>query len=178
MAVITLHDKTFKPYLASATIQQAVKKVAAQINADYADRNPIFIAVLNGSFMFAADLMKEMQMPCEISFVKMKSYEGTQSSGALKQLIGLDADIENRDVVLIEDIVDTGNTMVQLFDILRAKKVASVEIVTLLHKPAAMLHNFEPKYVGIAIPNDFVVGYGLDYDELGRNYKDIYVVVS
>ena len=173
---IQIHDKIFEPYISEAEIQAAIAKVATEIERDYSDKNPVVVAVLNGSFMFASDLMKTLAFDCEISFVKVKSYVGTESSGDLKQMIGLDTDIKGRDVLVLEDIVDTGNTVVKLMALLREKGVASAEIVTLLHKPDAMMHDFDPKYVGISIPNKFVVGYGLDYDGLGRNYREIYVI--
>jgi hypoxanthine phosphoribosyltransferase len=173
---VTCHDKTFDIYLPEAEILKDIKNVAQKINADYAGKNPIFVAVLNGSFMFASDLLKEVTIPCEISFIKVSSYENTASTGLVKELMGLKEDIAGRHVVLLEDIVDTGNTMVTLFEILQIRKPASIEIASLLLKPDCLQHDLEVKYIGRKIPNDFVIGYGLDYNGLGRNLKDIYKV--
>ncbi|MBL7895434.1 MAG: hypoxanthine phosphoribosyltransferase [Bacteroidia bacterium] len=174
--MVTLKDKQFKPYIKSEQIEAAVKKVAQQINADLKNEMPLFVAVLNGSFMFAADLMKQIEIPCEISFVKMASYHGTESTGKVNELIGLNQNIEGRTVVVIEDIVDTGNTIEKLTSMLKDKKVKSFKIATALFKPSVYKKDIKIDYVGIEIPNDFVVGYGLDYDGLGRNLKDILVI--
>lgn len=176
MQLVTLKDKQFKPYISSDKIEAAVKKVAAQINADLKNEMPLFVAVLNGSFMFAADLMKNMEMPCEISFVKMASYHGTQSTGVVNELIGLNQDISGRTVVIVEDIVDTGNTIEKLVGILKQKNVKDLRIATALLKPSVYKKDIKINYVGLEIPNDFVIGYGLDYDGLGRNFKDILVI--
>lgn len=176
MQLVTLKDKQFKPYISSEKIEAAVKKVAAQINADLKNEMPLFVAVLNGSFMFAADLMKNMEMPCEISFVKMASYHGTQSTGVVNELIGLNQDISGRTVVIIEDIVDTGTTIEKLVGILKSKNVKDLRIATALLKPSVYKKDIKIDYVGLEIPNDFVVGYGLDYDGLGRNIKEILVI--
>lgn len=176
MSIVTLKDKQFKPYIQSEQIEAAVKKVAQQINSDLKNEMPLFVAVLNGSFMFAADLMKEINFPCEISFVKMASYHGTESTGKVNELIGLNQNIEGRTVVIIEDIVDTGNTIEKLTSILKEKKVKNFRIATALLKPSVYKKSIKIDYVGLEIPNDFVVGYGLDYDGLGRNLKDILVI--
>lgn len=176
MSIVTLKDKQFKPYIRSEQIEAAVKKVAQQINSDLKNEMPLFVAVLNGSFMFAADLMKEINFPCEISFVKMASYHGTESTGKVNELIGLNQNIEGRTVVIIEDIVDTGNTIEKLTSILKEKKVKNFKIATALLKPSVYKKSIKIDYVGLEIPNDFVVGYGLDYDGLGRNLKDILVI--
>lgn len=176
MSIVTLKDKQFKPYIQSEQIEAAVKKVAQQINSDLKNEMPLFVAVLNGSFMFAADLMKEINFPCEISFVKMASYHGTESTGKVNELIGLNQNIEGRTVVIIEDIVDTGNTIEKLTSILKEKKVKNFKIATALLKPSVYKKSIKIDYVGLEIPNDFVVGYGLDYDGLGRNIKDILVI--
>lgn len=176
MSIVTLKDKQFKPYIKSEQIDAAVKKVAQQINSELKNEMPLFVAVLNGSFMFAADLMKEINFPCEISFVKMASYHGTESTGKVNELIGLNQNIEGRTVVIIEDIVDTGNTIEKLTSILNDKKVKSLKIATALLKPSVYKKSIKIDYVGLEIPNDFVVGYGLDYDGLGRNLKDILVI--
>lgn len=140
--------------------------------------NPLFISVLNGSFMFTADLMKHLTMPCEVSFVKLASYEGTSSTGKVKELVGLGDDITGRTVVIVEDIVDTGLTMKQLVETLRARGPKDIKIATLLVKPDKLKVELDINYVAMNIPNDFIVGYGLDYDGLGRNYRDIYTVIE
>ena len=177
LQTVTIHDKSFSLYLSEAEILAEIKRVAEQLNADYAAQRPIFIAILNGSFMFAADLLKEVSIPCEISFVKVASYENTSSTGQVKELLGLKESIKDRHVVILEDIVDTGNTAVALFNTLGAQEPASIEVATLLQKPECLQHDIHVKYVGLTIPNDFVVGYGLDYNGLGRNLKDIYKVI-
>lgn len=174
--MVTLKDKQFKPYISSEKILEAVKQVAKKINSDLAGESPVFLAVLNGSFMFAGDLMKEINLPCEISFVKLASYHGTTSSGTITELIGLNQDLTGRTVIIIEDIVDTGNTVEKLAEILNNKKVKSFKIATAFFKPTAYTKNIKVDYVGLEIPNDFVVGYGLDYDGLGRNLKDVFVL--
>ena len=174
--MIKLHDKTFEPYLSPLDLNKAVLKVASELTADYSKREkpPIFIAILNGAFMFASDLMKELNFDLELSFVKFSSYEGTESTGVINELIGFNEDIEGRDIVIVEDIIDTGNTLEKVLPILDAKGVNSVRIATLLLKPTVFDKKYQINYVGLEIPNIFVVGYGLDYDELGRNIKEIY----
>ncbi len=174
--LVTLKDKQFKPYLSKATIADAVIKLAGKINNDLKDEFPVFLIVLNGSFMFAADLLKEITIPCHISFIKLASYHGTTSSGTVTELIGLSEDLSNRTVVVVEDIVDTGTTIEKLEVVLQHKNVKQIKIVTALLKPEAYKKERKIDYVGIEIPNDFVVGYGLDYDGLGRNLKEIYVL--
>lgn len=174
--MVTLKDKQFKPYISSDKILEAVKQVAQKINSDLAGESPVFLAVLNGSFMFAADLMKEINLNCEISFVKLASYHGTTSTGTVSELIGLNQDISGRTVIIVEDIVDTGNTLEKLAEILTNKKVKSFKIATAFFKPTAYTKKLKVDYVGMEIPNDFVVGYGLDYDGLGRNLKDVFVL--
>lgn len=174
--MVTIKDKQFKPYISSEKILESVKKTADKINKDLAGESPVFLAVLNGSFMFAADLMKEINLNCEISFVKLASYYGTTSSGTVTELIGLNQDLTGRTVVIVEDIVDTGNTVEKLAEILNNKKVKSFKIATAFFKPSAYTKKLKIDYIGLEIPNDFVVGYGLDYDGLGRNLKDVYVL--
>jgi len=176
MHTITIKDKEFKPYIEESKINFAIKSMAEKINADMANDNPLFLVVLNGSFIFAAALLKEINFPCEISFIKLASYHGTQSSGEVNELIGLSEDIKNRNVVIIEDIVDTGVTLEKLNQALSSKQVNSIKVVTLLFKPKSYKKNIPVDYSGFKIPNDFVVGYGLDYDGFGRNLKDIYVL--
>jgi len=176
--MIQLHDKTFEPYLSENTIQNAVKKVAKDILNDVdnftSSQPPLFIAILNGAFMFASDLMKELPFDLELSFVKFSSYEGTSSTGQINQLIGFNQDVKGRDIVIVEDIIDTGNTLEKVLPILNDLGVNSVRIATLLFKPTVFNKKYKINYVGLEIPNTFVVGYGLDYDELGRNIKEIY----
>ena len=172
--MIQLHDKTFVPFINAAQIDEAVVKVACQVENDFRDETPVFVAVLNGAFMFASDFMKHYKSNCEISFVKLASYEGTSSTNDVKQLIGLNQDLKGRSVVLIEDIVDTGNTVVELKKIFEEKEVKSLKIATLFFKPEAYKKDIKLDYIGIEIPNKFIVGYGLDYDGLGRNLPEIY----
>lgn len=174
---VTLGDKVFVPYLTEEKIAAAVKGVAARINADYAGKSPLFLVVLNGAFLFAADLLRSIDSDgCEVSFVKFSSYEGVSSTGKVKELIGLNESLEGRDVIIVEDIVDTGTTIVQMMADLANRKCASVKIAALLFKPEAYKKDVKIDYVGMEIPNAFIVGYGLDYDGLGRNLKDIYVI--
>ncbi|MHC2992184.1 hypoxanthine phosphoribosyltransferase [Pontibacter sp. HJ8] len=175
---ITLHDCDFSTYMYEEEIIARIHILAEQIEQDYAGKNPLFLAVLNGSFMFTADLMKRVNIPCEISFIRMSSYQNMQSTGSVREILGLTEEIEGRDVVVIEDIVDTGHTVNTLLQQLKAKNPASVEIITLLMKPECLQHQLDVKYVAKSIPNDFVVGYGLDYNGLGRNLRDIYKIVS
>lgn len=175
---INLHGKEFEPYLNEEAIQQAVNKVALKINTDYQNETPLFIPVLNGAFMFAADLLKALTINCELTFTKLSSYSGTSTTGTVKTLIGLGHDIKNRDVVIIEDIIDTGITLSKLIEQVHAFQPKSVKIATLLLKPEAYHHKIPIDYVGLEIPNRFIVGYGLDYDGLGRNLSKIYVITE
>lgn len=178
MSVIQIKDKRFKTFIPEEQIIKEVARVADEINRDLSGTNPLFISVLNGSFMFTADLMKHLTMPCEVSFVKLASYEGTSSTGKVKELVGLGDDITGRTVVIVEDIVDTGLTMKQLVETLRARGPKDIKIATLLVKPDKLKVELDINYVAMNIPNDFIVGYGLDYDGLGRNYRDIYTVIE
>ncbi len=178
MSIVKIKDKTFKTSIPEAEILKRVKAVAERINTDMADKNPLLLAMLNGSFVFAADLMREITVPCEISFVKMASYEGTSSTGKVKQLLGLNQDIKGRTVVIVEDIIESGLTMQTLLATLREKEPADIQICTLLLKPECLEVPLDIKYVAIEIPNDFILGYGLDYDQQGRNLRDIYTVVD
>jgi adenylate kinase len=172
--VIKLHDKYFKKFINEAQIQEAVARMASEMANDFKDEQPIFIGILNGVFMFFADFMKAYSFPCEMSFIKLASYEGTSSTGNIKELIGLSQDIEGRTVVVLEDIIDTGNTLEELHKIFKAKKVKQFKIGTLFFKPEAYLKTYKIDYIGMEIPNKFIVGYGLDYDELGRNLPEVY----
>ncbi len=176
MDFVTLHDKQFKPYITARVIHENLLRLADNLSADVKKSFPLFVVVLNGSFIFAADLVKLLKFPCEISFVKLSSYHGTSSTGSVAELIGLTESIENRTVIIVEDIIDTGNTLEKLHAILKDKKAKEIKTVTLLFKPGAYKKTIKIDYIGIEIPNDFVVGYGLDYDGLGRNLKDIYIL--
>ncbi len=173
---MTIHvlDKKFVPYLSAETIAKRIEELAAKINEDYADKNPIFIGILNGSFMFASDLYKQISVSSTISFIKLVSYKGTTSTGTVITSIGLEEDLTGRNVVLIEDIVDTGKTLSEFLPTIQKQQPNSIKICTLLQKPEALLHPLEVDYVGFHIPNKFVVGFGLDYDGYGRNLKEIY----
>jgi hypoxanthine phosphoribosyltransferase len=171
MAVINVHDKTFETYLSDETIQQKVKEMAAAINKDYAGSKPLFIAILNGSFMFAADLFRQLNIEAELCFIKLASYKGMKSSGKVVTSIGLEEDIFGKDVIIVEDIVDTGKTLHRFLPKLVHQQPRSLKIATLLHKAEATEYPLVLDYVGFSIPNKFVVGYGLDYDGLGRNLK-------
>lgn len=176
MDSIQVKDKRFKVFLKESDILDRVRKVAEQINNDLKGEKPIMLAVLNGSFVFAADLMRDISIPCEISFVRMSSYSGTSSTGRVKELIGLKEDIENRSVVVVEDIIDSGLTMKELLSTLREKHPKQIKIASLLVKPGNLKVDFDISYRCFDIPNDFIVGYGLDYDGEGRNLRNIYVV--
>lgn len=174
---ISLHNKQFEPYLTASQLATAIQEVAGRINQDYAGQQPMFVAVLNGSFMFVADLLKQISLDCEVCFIRVASYAGTSSTGEVKEVLGLTENLTGRPVVILEDIVDTGHTMRMLLDTLAAKQPASLEVATLFMKPECLQHELAIRYVGLSIPNDFIVGYGLDYDGLGRNYPDVYKVV-
>lgn len=174
MNTITVKDKQFQLFLSGNQINAAIHRLADTINSDYRGKRPVFLVVLNGSFMFAAELLKNIEEECEVSFVKLASYQGTRSSQTVKQLIGLNESIEGQDVIVLEDIIDTGITMENLLEQLRALHPKSIRIATMLFKPDAFIKNFKIDYIGLEIPNDFIVGFGLDYDGFGRNLPDIY----
>ncbi len=177
MEKIRLHDKTFRKMIPYRDIISAIEKVAEKLNNDLKDVEcPLFLSVLNGSFMFAAELIQRVEVQSEISFVKMSSYSGTSSTGKISQLIGLNKDVKGRTVVIVEDIVDTGNTIEKMDTLLREAGAADVKVCTLLFKPDSYRKDVKINYPAIEIPNDFIVGFGLDYDELGRQYRDIYVI--
>jgi hypoxanthine phosphoribosyltransferase len=173
---IQIKDKTFFPMIGEADIQLAVKKVAEKINKDLADDNPLFIGVLNGAFMFMGDLMKHVTIPCEITFVKLSSFNGIMSTGKVKEVMGLAEDVEGRTVVVVEDIVDTGITIQQILHNLALRKPKQIKVVTFLQKPEALKCDICVDYAAMSIPNDFIIGYGLDYDGYGRNLREIYVI--
>lgn len=174
MSVITVHDKTFVPYLLETLILEKVKELAAGLDKDYAGKKPLFIAILNGSFMFTSDLFKYLTIEAEICFIKLASYKGTKSTGQVVTAIGLDTDINNRHVVILEDIIDTGKTMNEFLPQLRNQQPASLKVAVLLHKPDATVFPVHIDYCCFSIPNKFVLGYGLDYDGLGRNIRELY----
>lgn len=177
MELLKVHDKEFKPYLTAKEIHERIKRIAGEINADYAGKRPLFIAILNGAFMFASDLFKEINIEAEICFIKLASYKGVKSSGQVITAIGLDVDLFGREVLILEDIVDTGKTLSELLPQLDHHHPSSLKIVALLHKPDALLHPIVIDYLGFNVPNKFLLGYGLDYDGLGRNIKEIYQLV-
>jgi len=174
MSTIRVHDKNFNVYLSEAQIQQRIKELATAINADYKGKKVYFIAILNGSFMFAADMFKYLSIESEICFIKLVSYKGLKSSGDVATTIGLDEDLHQKHVIILEDIIDTGKTMHYFLPKLIHQQPASLKVAALLHKAEMTEYDIPIDYTGFVIPNKFVVGYGLDYDGLGRNYKEIY----
>jgi len=176
--MITIHDKKFVPYISEIEIKERIQTVAKQIENDYKGLKPLFIAILNGSFMFAADLFRELNMEAEIAFIKLASYKGTQSTGQVITAIGLDRDVHERHIIIIEDIVDTGKTLNAFLPQLQHSQPKSLKIAALLHKPDAAVYPIKPDYVCFSIPGKFVVGYGLDFDGLGRNLKEIYQIAE
>jgi hypoxanthine phosphoribosyltransferase len=178
MPTIRVHDKEFEPYLSAAQITERIREIARNINSDYAGKKPLFIAILNGSFMFASDLFKEISIESEICFIKLASYKGTKSSGHVITAIGLDIDLIGRHVVVLEDIVDTGKTLNAFLPQLEHQQPASMKIAALLHKPDATVYPIKVDYLGFSVPDKFLLGYGLDYDGLGRNIAEIYKLVE
>ena len=178
MDIIHITDKHFKVSIPEEEILKQVDRVAAEINRDLAGKNPLFLAVLNGSFMFASDLMKRLTIPCEISFVKLASYQGVTSTGVVRDVIGINENLTGRTIVIVEDIIESGTTMLHMLETLGTYSPESVHIATLLVKPEKLKVDLNIEYAAMNIPNDFIVGYGLDYDGFGRNYKDIYSVID
>ena len=178
MSAIRVNDKTFKPYISAQEIHDRIKVLATQLNMDYDGKRPLFIAILNGSFMFASDLFKEINIDAEICFIKLASYKGTRSTGNVITSIGLDEPLKDRHVVIIEDIVDTGNTLNRFLPQLYNQQPASLKIAALLHKPEALMHPIVIDYLGFIVPDKFLLGFGLDYDGLGRNLAEIYQLVE
>ncbi|MBU1012800.1 MAG: hypoxanthine phosphoribosyltransferase [Bacteroidetes bacterium] len=178
MDIIQVKDKKFSPFIKSDQIELAVQNIADQINVELKDKNPLFIVVLNGAFMFASDLFKKITIDCELSFVKLSSYVGTQTTSTVRELIGLDRVLKGRTVVVVEDIIDTGITMAHTVPLLHQLEAEDVKIATLLFKPAAFQKDFKIDYIGLNIPNDFIIGYGLDYDGQARNLPEIYKIVN
>ena len=178
MNTIQVLDKEFGPSITAAEILTQVRRVASEINRDYQGESPLFLVVLNGAFIFAADLMREISLPSEVSFVKLASYEGTSTTGTVREVIGLNTDITGRPVIIVEDIVESGITMAHMIDTLKKQNPKSIDICTLLLKPQKMEVKLDIRYTAMEIPNDFILGYGLDYDGLGRGLKDIYTLIS
>ena len=178
MSTIRVHDKEFAPSIPAEDIMAQVRRVAEEINKDYEGQQPLFLVVLNGAFVFAADLMREISVPAEVSFVKLASYEGTSSTGTVREVIGLNTDITGRPIIIVEDIVESGITMAHMIETLKKQNPLSIDICTLLLKPEKLEVKLDIRYVAMEIPNDFILGYGLDYDGLGRGLKDIYTIVQ
>lgn len=175
---IRVKDKVFECSIPEAQIQKQVKRIADEINTDYDGQEPVFLVVLNGAFMFAADLLRNITLSCEVCFIKLSSYSGTTSMGEIREIMGMDKDVSGRPVIIIEDIVDTGLTMTHLTEMLKEQQPASIDICTLLLKPDNLNTQLDIRYCCLSIPSDFIVGYGLDYDGWGRNSRDIYTVVK
>lgn len=178
MKTVKIKDKEFGLFLPQQVIEEAIDTVAEKIKDDLSDSNPLFVSILNGSFMFASELMKRVNFPSELTFVKLSSYEGLGTTGDVKKVIGLTEDIKNRTIVIIEDIIDTGNTIDSVVKELQKEEPKEIKIATLLFKPKAMVKQVDLDYVALEIPNDFIVGYGLDYDGYGRNFPEIYKIKS
>jgi len=178
MSIVKIKDKTFETSIPESEIKQRVKELAQRINHDLEGKNPLFLVVLNGAFIFAADLYREITIPSEISFVRLASYQGVISTGKVKEVLGINENLTGRDIVIVEDIVDTGRTMKQMIESLATRNPASIHICTLFVKPDKLEEPLDIEYAAFSIPNDFIVGYGLDYDQQGRNLKEIYTLVE
>ena len=178
MSIIRVHDKDFEPYLPAEEITEKIQGIARKVDTDYAGKKPLFVAILNGSFMFASDLFKAITIEAEICFIKLASYKGTKSTGQVITAIGLDTDMHGRHVIILEDIVDTGKTLSEFLPQLEHQQPASLKIAALLHKPEATVYPIKVDYLGFSVPNKFLLGYGLDYDGLGRNIPSIYKLVE
>ena len=178
MHSVNLHDKEFTLYLEEEKIQSAIEKMAVKLAAEYEGKDTVFVGVLNGCFRFISDLMKHIEFDAEVNFIKLSSYRGTESSGKISDLMSLNSDLRDKHVVILEDIVDTGHTLDYLMEILAEKRTSSIKVASLLYKPDAFIGKRKPDYTAFEIPNLFVVGYGLDYDGLGRNLNDIYQIKS
>lgn len=172
--ILQVLDKPFQPYIPFSEIIRRIGELGSEINRDYEGKNPLFVPVLNGSFIFASDLIREICIPCEVSFIKAASYEGMKSGGKVNQLIGLDRDVRGRQIILVEDIVDTGKTVAEILQQLQPMEPAGIQVASLFVKPEAFCENFEVRYRGFDIPDKFIIGYGLDYNGYGRNYRDVY----
>ena len=174
MSRVTIKDKTFEVSIPEAQVKERVRELAQQMSRDLEGKNPLFLGVLNGAFIFAADLMREMTIPCEISFVKLASYQGTTSTGTIREVIGINEDLTGRTVVIVEDIVESGLTIKRMMEQIGTRNPASVQVCTLFFKPEKLKEDLTLDYVAFSIPNDFIVGYGLDYDQQGRQLRDVY----
>lgn len=172
--IIKLHDKFFRPFISAEKIDHAIQNLVEQIEADLEGEIPVFIGILNGSFIFMADFVRKYKSPCEINFIKLASYQGTESTGVVSEIIGLNGDLTNRTVVILEDVIDTGNTLVKIYELFQKQPIKQLKLATLFFKPDVFRKEMTIDYIGISIPNRFIVGYGLDYNELGRNIADIY----
>jgi hypoxanthine phosphoribosyltransferase len=178
MSIVKIKDKSFRVSIPEAEIKNRVKLLAQQMSKDLEGKNPLLLAVLNGSFVFAADLMREMTIPCEISFVKLASYQGTTSTGKIKEVIGINEDLSDRTVVIVEDIAESGQTMKRMIESPGTRNPASVQVCTVFFKPEKLKEDLTLDYVAFRIPDDFILGYGLDYDQQGRGLKDVYTIIS
>lgn len=179
MSIIRVSDKDFAPFISQEKIENEIHRIASEIKRDMMDKEPLFLVMLNGAFMFAAELFKSLDMPCEMAFVKYKTYVGTHSTGKPNELLGIEPEkINGRNIVIVEDIVDSGFTMSELLKDLNKKGAKSIKIATMMFKPKALKYDLKMDYVGMEIGNDFIVGYGLDYNEYGRNLKEIYKIVE
>ena len=178
MNSVKINDRSFRVSITETEIKNRIKSLAAEISADMEGKNPLFLAVLNGSFIFAADLMREMTIPCEISFVKLASYQGTTSTGKIQEVIGINENLTGRTVIIVEEIVESGQTMKRMIESLGTRNPASVQICTLFFKPDKLKEDLTLDYVAFRIPDDFIVGYGLDYDQAGRGLKDVYSIIE
>jgi len=178
MQEVKILDKKFREYIPEEKIQKRILELASDIDSDMKGKDVVFLGILNGAFLFAADLFKRMRIPCRITFLKLASYEGTRSSGSVKELIGWNEDVSGKTVVVLEDIIDTGNTLERIVGELRLRKVEDVKVATFLYNPEAYTKDIKIDYIGFSIPNDFVVGYGLDYDGFGRNLPAIYTIME
>jgi hypoxanthine phosphoribosyltransferase len=178
MQKVRIHQKEFAVSISKDKIQERIAELGTKISADYQGLQPVFLVVLKGAFLFAADLLRHVTVDCEITFIRVGSYEGTNSTGVIRSILGLSEKIHGKHLVIIEDIVDTGNTMVHLIDELKKSEPTDIKVASLLLKPDALKHNIHVDYVGFSVPNDFLVGYGLDYDGLGRNLNEIYKIVE
>jgi hypoxanthine phosphoribosyltransferase len=178
MQKVTIHNKEFAVSIPKETIEKRISELGRKITEDYVGKQPVFLVVLKGAFLFAADLLRTVQLDCEITFIRVGSYEGTQSTGVVRSILGLSEKVHGRHLIIVEDIVDTGNTMIHLVEELKKSEPLDIRVASLLLKPEALKHNLHVDYVGFSVPNDFLVGYGLDYDGLGRNLKEIYKIVE
>jgi hypoxanthine phosphoribosyltransferase len=178
MATVKVHDKEFETFIKAEDIQSRVTELGSIINIEYNNKRPLFIGVLNGALIFMADLVKNISIECELAFIKVSSYSGLSSTGSVKNMIGLSEPVKDRHIIVVEDIIDTGDTALYIINELQKQQPASLKFASILFKPAALKQNVKPDYVGFEIPPDFVVGYGLDYDGLGRNLNDIYKLKS